>query len=150
MKYDLAVFVVFVENGLQAVSAVTRSPYDLVLMDIHMPEMDGLTATSHIRSLQGPAATVPIIALTANAMQGDREKFIDAGMSDYVSKPIDQRDLLAAIARCGAGPSIELKDIPLSTETAGDQDNRPLSSQAKKEVDDFMGELDDLLDGTGD
>ena len=88
-----------VENGLEAVAAVARTPYDLVLMDAHMPEMDGVTATKRIRALPGPAATVPIVALTADAMRGDREKFLASGMTDYVAKPIDQQELLAVIAR---------------------------------------------------
>lgn len=88
-----------VENGLQAVAAVARAQYDLILMDAHMPEMDGVTATQRIRSLPGSAANVPIIALTADAMRGDREKFLASGMTDYVAKPIDQQELLAVIAR---------------------------------------------------
>ena len=88
-----------VRNGIEAVEAVARSSYDLVLMDIQMPEMDGLEATRRIRDLPGPESEIPIIALTANAMKGDREKYLAAGMSDYVSKPIDLAVLLAAIAR---------------------------------------------------
>ena len=65
-----------------------------------MAEMDGISATRKIRSLPGPVRNTPIIAMTANAMQGDREKYLEAGMNDYVAKPIDQRDLLNAIARC--------------------------------------------------
>ncbi|MFT5440530.1 MAG: PAS domain S-box-containing protein [Alphaproteobacteria bacterium] len=91
-----------VSNGLEALASVTRSPYDLILMDVQMPEMDGIAATEKIRSLPGPAGEIPIIAMTANAMQGDREKYLEAGMNDYVVKPTDQRDLLNAIARCAA------------------------------------------------
>ena len=89
-----------VENGLEAVAAVTRSRYDVVLMDAHMPEMDGITATRKIRSLPEPVSNVPIIAITADAMSGDRGKFLEAGMNDYITKPIDQRELLKAIKRC--------------------------------------------------
>ncbi|MDA1326104.1 MAG: ATP-binding protein [Proteobacteria bacterium] len=89
-----------VENGLEAVAAVTRSRYDVVLMDAHMPEMDGITATRKIRSLPEPVSDVPIIAITADAMSDDRGKFLEAGMNDYITKPIDQRELLKAIKRC--------------------------------------------------
>jgi CheY-like chemotaxis protein len=65
-----------------------------------MPEMDGPAATRAIRRLDTPASRVPIIALTANAMAGHREEYLASGMSDYVSKPIKMRDLLAAMARC--------------------------------------------------
>ena len=92
-----------VDNGVEAVSAVMRVPYDLILMDIQMPEMDGVTATAKIRALAGDVGAIPIIALTANAMKGDREKYIAAGMTDYLSKPINPRELYAAIARVGGG-----------------------------------------------
>jgi CheY-like chemotaxis protein/HPt (histidine-containing phosphotransfer) domain-containing protein len=86
-------------NGIEAVSAVKSTPFDLVLMDIAMPEMDGIAATKAIRALPPPAGRTPIIAMTANAMVGDRERFLDAGMNDYVPKPIERPYLLATIAR---------------------------------------------------
>ena len=89
-----------VANGLEAVDAVRDYPYDIVLMDVHMPEMDGPTATRKIRDLSGEKSSIPIIALTADAMVGDREKFIAAGMNEYVSKPFDLPQLMAAIGRC--------------------------------------------------
>ena len=88
-----------VGNGIEAVAAVMRVPYDLVLMDVQMPEMDGITATQKIRELPGEAGTIPIIALTANAMTGDREKYLDAGMTGYVSKPISPPALFAEMAK---------------------------------------------------
>ncbi|MBT5780101.1 MAG: response regulator [Rhodospirillaceae bacterium] len=101
--------VTMVENGLEAVSAVMRVPYDLVLMDIQMPEMDGVSASEKIRELPGNTGALPIIAVTANAMKGDREKYLAAGMTDYVAKPINQNELFAAIGRCcgGAGEIAE-------------------------------------------
>jgi signal transduction histidine kinase/CheY-like chemotaxis protein/HPt (histidine-containing phosphotransfer) domain-containing protein len=91
-----------VGDGIEAVSAVMRAPYDLVLMDIQMPEMDGMTATRRIRDLPSAVADIPIIALTANAMKGDRETYLDAGMSDYLSKPIKPVQLMAMVARWAA------------------------------------------------
>lgn len=88
-----------VGNGLEAVEAVRTTPYDLVLMDIQMPEMDGPTATGLIRQLPGTIADIPIIAVTANAMEGHREEYLDIEMNDYVSKPIDLVQLMEAIAR---------------------------------------------------
>lgn len=96
-----------VGNGIEAVSAVIRGSYDVVLMDVQMPEMDGVTATKRIRELDGPQSQIPIIALTANAMKGDEEKYRASGMSDYVSKPIESDKLAAAMQRqCGPGVSI--------------------------------------------
>ncbi len=90
-----------VANGAEAVHALESIPYDLVLMDVQMPEMDGLEATRRIRSAQSAIQNhrVPIIALTAHAMQGDRERCIEAGMNDYVSKPVSARALAEVLAR---------------------------------------------------
>ena len=88
-----------VANGLEAVHQVQAAPYDLVLMDVQMPEMDGIEATREIRALAAPLARIPVIALTANAMAADREKYLAAGMDDYVSKPFEIEALRDAIAR---------------------------------------------------
>jgi CheY-like chemotaxis protein len=87
------------ENGVKGVEAVINGDYDLVLMDIQMPEMNGVEATHRIRALESDKSSIPIIAVTAHAMQGDREIYLAAGMNDYVSKPIDPELLLAAITR---------------------------------------------------
>lgn len=87
-----------VDNGLEAVAAVERGDYDVVLMDVQMPELDGLQAARRIRALVPGLCDVPIIALTANAMKGAEEECRAAGMDDYVSKPIDPEILLSKLA----------------------------------------------------
>jgi CheY-like chemotaxis protein len=87
-------------NGLETIQALERQPYDVVLMDVQMPEMDGLEATRQIRARWPNAEQPRIIAMTANAMQGDREICLEAGMDDYVSKPIRVEELIQALARC--------------------------------------------------
>jgi signal transduction histidine kinase/CheY-like chemotaxis protein/HPt (histidine-containing phosphotransfer) domain-containing protein len=90
-----------VNNGLEALRALGKTTYDLVLMDVQMPEMDGLQATRSIRDKNSAVLNhqIPIIAMTANAMRKDQEACMDAGMNDYISKPFDPADLLAKIAR---------------------------------------------------
>ena len=88
-----------VANGQLAVEAVRRGDYDLVLMDLQMPGMDGMEATQAIRAMGGAGATLPIIAMTANAFEEDRQRCLAAGMDDYVAKPIDVDRLAQAIAR---------------------------------------------------
>lgn len=98
-----------VANGREAVSAVSKCRYDLVLMDIQMPEMDGVKATQIIRALQAPLRSIPIIAVTANVSVNDRREYISAGMNKVVSKPFDEHTICAAIAevldaRCSTPP----------------------------------------------
>ncbi|HEX2739117.1 MAG TPA: PAS domain S-box protein [Rubrobacter sp.] len=85
-------------NGIEAVDALSRVPYSAVLMDCHMPEMDGYEATAEIRRREKEGHT-PIIALTAGAMKGDRERAIDAGMDDYIPKPVKREDLETMLER---------------------------------------------------
>jgi CheY-like chemotaxis protein len=88
-----------VANGLEVLQALTRIPYDLVLMDCQMPEMDGYAATAELRRRSDDSSRVTIIALTAHAMEGDREKCFAAGMDDYISKPVNHADLVDALRR---------------------------------------------------
>ncbi len=85
-------------DGRQALDRLAESAFDLVLMDVHMPVMDGVEALKRIRASGEAWANVPVIVLTANAMSGDREKYLGLGMDGYVSKPIDQRDLYAVMS----------------------------------------------------
>jgi len=100
-------------NGREAVELWERGGFDLVLMDCQMPQMDGFAAATEIRlrELAGAARRTPIVALTANAMQGDRERCLVAGMDDYLTKPFTQKQLanmvrrwLAPAPACAAGP----------------------------------------------
>ena len=95
-------------NGAEAVMALRDTAYDLVLMDCQMPELDGYEATRQIRDSTSGVIwpKIPIIAMTANAMIGDREKCLDAGMDDYVVKPVQTRELVEVIERwLGLGKS---------------------------------------------
>lgn len=84
-------------DGLEAVETLERRPYDIVLMDVQMPELDGVEATRRIRSELDPDRQPFIIAMTAHAINGDRERYLDAGMDAYVSKPIRIEELEAAL-----------------------------------------------------
>ena len=105
-------------NGKEAVAAVGREPFDLIMMDVQMPEMDGLAATAEIRRQeQQTESHVPIIALTAHALQGDREKCLAAGMDEYVSKPLSVGDLFEAIERLTSSTDPRATD-PMASGTA--------------------------------
>ena len=95
--------VTVVENGNQAIAAVRDGDFDVVLMDVQMPELDGLEATRRIRAMTGAKRLVPIIALTAHAMHGAKEEYLAAGMDDFVSKPIDAALLLEKLAYLSRG-----------------------------------------------
>lgn len=90
-----------VDNGEKAVAAASRGEYDLILMDVQMPEMDGLTATREIRKFPGHIGDIPIIAVTANAMQSDRKKCEEAGMNDFIAKPIERWELQSTLLNYG-------------------------------------------------
>jgi CheY-like chemotaxis protein len=89
-------------NGLEAIDALERQRYDIVLMDVQMPEMDGLEASRQINKQWSRDQRPQIVAMTANAMQGDREQCIAAGMDDYITKPIRVEELTAALERVPA------------------------------------------------
>ena len=131
-----------VANGAEAVDAVTRQPYNVILMDVQMPEMDGISAARRIRALPGPERDIPIIALTANAMKGDRESYLDAGMDDYVAKPIDPSLITAALRR-QCGDHIPAAAAPATRSSAAPStDTTSLDGPLNRLLDSF----DDLLD----
>jgi PAS domain S-box-containing protein len=86
------------DDGLLAIEAAEKQRYDLILMDVQMPEIDGYEATRRLLRMPALIATVPIVAMTANAMAGDREKCLDAGMVDYIAKPLDATAMLHTVA----------------------------------------------------
>jgi CheY-like chemotaxis protein/HPt (histidine-containing phosphotransfer) domain-containing protein len=88
-----------VANGAEALEAISRGDYALVLMDLQMPVLDGLEATRRIRALPGPKSRLPVVAMTAHAMTGDRERCLAAGMDDYISKPLDPAYFQAILQR---------------------------------------------------
>ena len=114
--------VVVVNNGRAAVEQVAAQPFDVVLMDVQMPEMDGLEATAAIRQAEEQTGGhVPIIAMTAHAMKGDRDRFLAAGMDGYVAKPVRPHQLYAAVE--GGGPNAEAElpapmDLPFEWDAA--------------------------------
>lgn len=104
-------------NGQEAVDAVARQDYQLVFMDCQMPVMDGFAAASEIRRREAGERHVRIVALTANAMQGDRERCLSAGMDDYVSKPINPLELEAALQRSDVRQQTPSKPLPAIADT---------------------------------
>ncbi|MBX3177909.1 MAG: response regulator [Candidatus Hydrogenedentes bacterium] len=111
MLKRLGLDVEIASDGQQAVECVRERAYDLIFMDVQMPVMDGLEATARIRELPH-GERVPIIAMTANAMQGDRDRCIAAGMDDYLAKPLDPRQLGRAITRQLAGRAAARREAP--------------------------------------
>lgn len=88
-----------VEDGRMAIESLKCKSYDLILMDVQMPEMNGFEATKAIREMEGESKHTPVIAMTAHAMKGDRERCLQVGMDDYVSKPIDPNELFAKVEK---------------------------------------------------
>ena len=126
-----------VKDGGEAVEAARKARFDLILMDVMMPVMNGLQATAAIRALPPPEAAVPIIALTANSMSGDRERYLAAGMNAYVSKPIERRTLLEVIETVIGEPVWQ----SAATETAAVPPLAP-TTEAASEIDDFITSLE--------
>jgi CheY-like chemotaxis protein len=137
-----------VADGREAVAAVERQPYDVVLMDVQMPEMDGLEATREIRQQSREPGRPRIIAMTANALQGDREACLAAGMNDYIAKPIRQDELAAALSRAGGRDGAQPKPAALD-EAALDQLARTVGTPEALAslADTFLADTESILDG---
>ena len=100
------------ENGQQALDAVGRQDFDVLLMDVQMPVMDGFAATQAIRKLADPQkAHLPIIAMTAHALKGDAERCLGAGMDGYLSKPVKGQELIELIERLAVGVEDEVREV---------------------------------------
>jgi CheY-like chemotaxis protein/HPt (histidine-containing phosphotransfer) domain-containing protein len=156
-----------VSTGREAVEAVARQGYDLVLMDCQMPEMDGYEATRAIRKLGGPRGRVPIVGVTAHALEGDREKCLAAGMDDYVSKPLLPGDLTRILekrlalsserrlaSRAGAAvenesrPAAEPDEPPIDVaalKALADADTRNPDGFVSQLIDLYLADLDDRV-----
>jgi CheY-like chemotaxis protein len=94
------------KDGVEALEALGSASFDVVLMDVHMPRMDGVEAVRRIRSSGEAWSGIPVIALTADALSGDQKRFLDAGMTDYLTKPLASRDLLRALVKALDGPAL--------------------------------------------
>jgi CheY-like chemotaxis protein len=101
-------------NGLEAVDAFQAGAYDAVLMDCQMPEMDGYEATAAIRRIEGSDGHIPIIAMTAAAMEGDRERCMAAGMDDFITKPVRLEAVSTALKRWVVRPTQEVEQVGAS------------------------------------
>jgi PAS domain S-box-containing protein len=129
-----------VETGAAAVSAAETTPFDAILMDCQMPEMDGYEATRRIRALPSITAKARIIAMTANTMEGDRQRCLEAGMDDYLSKPVSDRELDNALQRITKAPlTTPPREEPSSS--ADDPLHRSLSGLLELGGDSFLRDL---------
>jgi PAS domain S-box-containing protein len=119
--------VTVVDNGREALAAIQAGKFDVIAMDVQMPEMDGLDATIAIRAMEKTTGThIPIVAMTAHAMKGDRERCLAAGMDAYTSKPIRMRELERAIAEVISPPDSTKGPVPVSDQAEGKIDHAAL------------------------
>lgn len=139
-----------VENGLQAIKAVTNGAFDLIFMDIRMPEMGGTDATRAIRNLPGDMCGVPIIAVTADAQDTHRNEYINAGMNACVGKPISRGELLSAINTVmGEEIHLNLNSVTPLPVQAGDPAQTRSNDTPDPDVEDFLKHLNDIADQPG-
>ena len=138
-------------NGREAVLAVQNATYDVVLMDVLMPEMDGMRASQAIRALTGIELQPRIIAMTANAMEGDRERCLQAGMDDYVSKPVRVQELVTALLRVPTSiQAVGAADVAGSvTQQDADELLATLRETLGESADGLLPELNDLFQDEG-
>jgi len=146
-------------NGYQAIEKLASESFDAVLMDVQMPELDGIETVKAIRSAHGRFTKLPVIAMTAHAMLGDRERFLEAGMSDYIAKPIEEEQLLGVLSRwISIEPTIAVPAPPPAPQTeilpglmAGDGVRRASGNLSlyKRLLAEFRRELDDMVPRLG-
>ncbi|WP_052813199.1 response regulator [Desulfonatronum thioautotrophicum] len=136
------------ENGLEALKLVQELDVDIVLMDVQMPVMDGYEATQAIRSLGGRYTTLPIIALTANAMEGDRQRCLDAGMTDYLPKPLPKDGLATLLAAHRPERTPQAENQHQSPPSGPDLDYAALLRQYEGDLDMAREMLQDFLADT--
>ncbi len=130
----------FARDGAEAIAMARTKRFDALLMDAQMPEIDGIEATRWIRTLPPPYNAVPIVAQTANAMRGDREKYLEAGMNDYIAKPIRSAELAAALQRATGAASKPAHARPAA--------NTPASAAARKGLAGLAAELRNATEGS--
>jgi CheY-like chemotaxis protein/HPt (histidine-containing phosphotransfer) domain-containing protein len=137
--------VMIANDGSEAVSLSARNEFDLILMDVQMPDMDGLDATRAIRHREEMSGShVPIVAMTAHAMKGDRERCLEAGMDDYLMKPIRADQLFQAIERyaTGAAPSLQPEQAAESAEsTSGDHVDWTIARRAVNDDEELLNQV---------
>jgi signal transduction histidine kinase/DNA-binding NarL/FixJ family response regulator len=129
--------VVEAANGREALEKLAAEPFDLVLLDVHMPVMDGKQTIAAIRRSDAPWRTIPVIALTADAMSGDRERYLALGMNDYMSKPVDQRELHARVFAMLGG-----EEKPRAPVDMSGHGTSPDSGVSQEELDGLFGQMD--------
>ena len=132
-------------NGKEALEAFRKETFDLILMDVEMPEMNGLETTGLIRETEKKTGThIPIVAMTAHAMKGDKERCLDAGMDGYVSKPINSKELFETIESFVKGPSVGQTPVPTSGDDRHRLDKAALLDRVGGDME-LLGELATLF-----
>jgi PAS domain S-box-containing protein len=135
-----------VTNGIDAIAALQRQDYDVVLMDVNMPEMDGLTATQRIRRKISERSQPRIIAMTASAMMGDRERCFDAGMDDYITKPFHLQDFVQALSHCHPQSPVVESLVPIIDPSALQEIEKMVGFNSSTSVSSFLTEtIDEYL-----
>ena len=140
-----------VSNGREAVGALRKADYDLVFMDCYMPEMDGFEATVEIRRHEPATRRTPIIAMTASAVPADRARCLSVGMDDYLTKPLDRRELRAVLERWLPVTSQDVEPAVVASQSFSSLESNPVEQEALRKLrllgganDGFLSELIDV------